>query len=121
MDEHNRSLPGSDAATDEPAEPTRSDAFAGDDRSEEVAERTATDERPLFSTTDEIDPGVTALEESRDDLALRGVAVSGALGGNAGTAAGALAGHGAALGVNAEAGQPVELEDEARSDRAPGD
>ncbi len=101
MDEHDRSLPGSVPAEDQPTEPP-------------------TDERPLFATTDDIDPEVASSEESKEDLAFRGVAVSGALGGNAGTAAGALAGHGAALGVNAEAGEPVEVEGRDRVDRAPG-
>ncbi len=92
-----------------------------DGRATEVAGRTASDERPLFSTTDDIDPEVTALEESKDDLALRGAAVSGALGGSLGGAAGGLAGHGAAIGVKAEAGEPVEVNDDQRDDRAPGD
>ena len=121
MDELNRPLPGSEDATGEPTDPARTDASAGDARTAEVLDRTSMDERPLFATTDDIDPDVAAQRESKDDLALRGAAVAGALGGNAGTAAGALAGYGAAIGVNEEAGEPVEVTDEHRDDRAPGD
>jgi len=113
MDESDRQRATAGDAIEQPTVPAPDEAPAGDTGT--------TDERPLFATTDDIDPEVTAQEESKDDLALRGAAVAGALGGNAGQAAGALAGHGAALGVNTEAGEPVEVRDEERDDRAPGD
>ncbi len=87
----------------------------GDEKNE------AAGDRPLFATTDDIDPEVTAQEESRDDLALRGAATAGVLGDSLPLGSAGLLGHGAAIGVNAEAGEPVEVEDEERSDRAPGD
>jgi hypothetical protein len=121
MDELNTRLPGSDIGRgDVDDEPARSDAFAGDARTAEVAQR-ADDDRPLFGTTDAIDPEATALEESRDDAALRGAAHAGALGDSVPLGTAGLTGYGAALGVNAEAGQPVEATDEEHGDRAPGD
>ncbi len=69
----------------------------------------SSDDRPLFAAQ-AADESV-ALEESRDDLALRGAVAAGALGGSGGPAAGALMGFGGALGVNREAGQDVEVDE----------
>lgn len=69
-------------------------------------------DRPLFASADDDDAATRIAEESRADLAIRGAAATGALGGNAGLAAGALTGFGAAIGVNTEAGEPVEVDDE---------
>jgi hypothetical protein len=115
MDEIDRPLPGPGTATTESNEPARSDASAGDTRKEEGTERTAADERPLFTTTDDIDPELSASGAVQGDLQPRGVGVSGVLGDVAGPAAAVVPD----LSVATPAGETAGSDREERADRAP--
>jgi hypothetical protein len=116
MDELDRPLPGSGTTTSESNEPARSDTSSDDPSSEAGIARTAADERPLFSTTDDIDPEVDASGEVRQDPAPRGVGISGVLGDVAGPAAAVVPD----LGVATPAGEAAEATDKQRPDRGPG-
>jgi hypothetical protein len=116
MDELDRPLPGSGTTSSESNEPARSDTSGVDPRKEEGIERTAADERPLFTTTDDIDPEVDASGRVQQDPTPRGVGISGVLGDAAGPAAAVVPD----LGVATPADGTADATDPRRADRSPG-
>jgi hypothetical protein len=81
----------------------------------------ANDERPLFTSTDDIDPELDASQTSTADLAPRGVGITGVRGESAGLVAGVLTGDGTTVGVDNAADDDGDREDVERAGKAPGD